>query len=56
MIIRLFIVALAAVVGTAASAANFYPTTDPEVQTALTTAQSNGEDDSIFILTLSWNW
>jgi uncharacterized repeat protein (TIGR01451 family) len=50
MITRLFIVALAAVVGSAASAATYDVTNPAEFQNALTTAQANGEDDIINVL------
>jgi uncharacterized repeat protein (TIGR01451 family) len=47
---KLFIVALAAVATSAASAATFDVSTPTEFQNALTTAQANGEDDTINVL------
>ena len=44
---KLFIVALAAVTGSVASAATFNVSNPAEFQSALTTAQSNGEPDTI---------
>ncbi len=52
---RLFIVALAAVVGSAASAATFDVSTPTEFQNALTTAQANGEDDVINVQAGTYN-
>ena len=47
MNLRLFIVALAAVTGSVASAATFNVSDPAEFQSALTTAQNNGEPDTI---------
>ncbi|MDJ0710678.1 MAG: outer membrane beta-barrel protein [Woeseiaceae bacterium] len=55
MKIRLLIVALAAVVGSAASAATFDVSTPTEFQNALTTAQANGEDDTINVQAGTYN-
>ncbi len=55
MISRLFIVALAAVVGSAASAATFNVSNPTEFQNALTTAQANTEDDVINVAAGTYN-
>ncbi len=55
MIMRLFIVAFAAVVGSAASAATFDVSNPTEFQNALTTAQSNGENDVINVQAGTYN-
>ncbi len=55
MKIRLFIVALAAVVGSAASAATFDVSNPTEFQNALTTAQNNRDDDVINVLDGTYN-
>ncbi len=55
MKLRLLIVALAAVVGSAASAATFNVSNPTEFQNALTTAQNNGQDDTINVLAGTYN-
>ena len=55
MCTRLFIVALAAVVGSAASAATFNVSNPTEFQDALTTAQANNQDDTVNVQAGTYN-